>query len=217
LVASQWAAKFDAVAALLPMRKFLSPHLTLAKVWFAQNSTPSVEKTDQLIGQLQEYLEDSHNRRFLIDTLVLRSLFEQARGNIPVALAALQKSLVLAQPGGFIRVFLDFGPQLTTLLSQLKEDQALANYVKQISAEFSDKQRVNFGLQQGKLIEPLTNREFQILELLGERFSNKEIAEKLVVSPGTVKGHTIRIYQKLNVNGRRQAVDKAIKLGILTR
>jgi len=70
-------------------------------------------------------------------------------------------------------------------------------------------------LHQGELLEALTNRELQILKLLGEHLTNKEIAAQLVISPGTVKGHTIHIYQKLNAKNRRQAVEKALALGIL--
>ena len=69
---------------------------------------------------------------------------------------------------------------------------------------------------QNSLIEPLTNRELEVLELLAQRLQNKEIAEKLFVSPATVKSHLESIYQKLNVNKRREAIDKAHKLGILT-
>ena len=71
-------------------------------------------------------------------------------------------------------------------------------------------------ISQYEILVPLSNREFQILRLLGGRLINKEIATKLVISPGTVKGHTINIYQKLNVNNRRQAVEKAIALGLVS-
>jgi LuxR family maltose regulon positive regulatory protein len=65
------------------------------------------------------------------------------------------------------------------------------------------------------LVEPLTNRKLKIIDLLAQRMSNKEIAEKIFISPETVKRHTINIYQKLSVNSRRQAVDRARDLGIL--
>jgi LuxR family maltose regulon positive regulatory protein len=66
------------------------------------------------------------------------------------------------------------------------------------------------------LEDPLTNREFEVLSLLAQRLRNKEIAEKLFISPETVKRHTINVYGKLNVHSRREAVDKANALGILS-
>ena len=69
---------------------------------------------------------------------------------------------------------------------------------------------------QNSLIEPLTNRELYVLELLAQRLQNKEIAEKLFLSPATIKSHLESIYQKLNVGKRREAIEKAHKLGILT-
>jgi len=66
------------------------------------------------------------------------------------------------------------------------------------------------------LVEPLTNREIDVLELLAQRLSNQEIAEKLFISTTTVKGHLQNIYGKLNVRKRREAVEKAKKIGILS-
>ena len=104
---------------------------------------------------------------------------------------------------------------MTDLLSRLKPSQGLRNYVDQIRAAFPASQGSVPFTSPEELLEPLTNRELQILELLRGRLTNKEIATQLVISPGTVKWHTIRIYDKMDVNGRRQAVEKAIKLGIL--
>ena len=97
----------------------------------------------------------------------------------------------------------------------MKVDKELKAYIKQILTAFPEPNRTVSSISQGEFLEPLTNRELQILELLGERLTNKEIADKLIISPGTVKGHTIHIYDKLGIKGRRQAVEKAIKLGIL--
>jgi len=213
--ASQWAAQLDPVPALGPMPWFLAPHLTLVKVWLAQKTSASLAKAAGLLNQLQEYLAAIHNTRFLIDTFALQALLFEATGDQAAALSALEKALQLAQPGGFLRVFLDLGTPMAGLFRQLNVPQSLRGYLDQIWAGFSNGQGVKVLGGPAALPEPLTRREFQILELLRGRHANKEIAEILVISPGTVKGHTIRIYQKLNVKNRRQAVQKAISLGIL--
>jgi len=214
--ASQWAEKLDPVPPLAPMPWFLAPHLTLVKVWLAQNSPDSQGKAAKLLNQLEEYLAGIHNTRFLIETLALRALLDDLTGDQPAALTALEKSLRLAQPGGFIRLFVDLGPQMAVLLSRLKVDRGLQAYVEQICSAFPGSQGAGAPIIKDELLEPLTNRELQILELLGGRLTNKEIGAQLVISPGTVKWHTINIYQKLDVKGRRQAVEKAIALGILS-
>jgi LuxR family maltose regulon positive regulatory protein len=127
----------------------------------------------------------------------------------------LKKSLRLAQPGGFIRVFADLGPQMSRMLSQLQADRELQTYVDQIQTAFPRFQETVAAKRQDQLAKPLTNRELQILELLRRRMTNKEIAAKLTISVGTVKGHTVHIYEKLGIKGRRQAVEKAIEVGIL--
>ena len=108
---------------------------------------------------------------------------------------------------------------MASLLSRLRVDGELAAYIDQVRSAFVGAQDgaplVSASMNQRVLLEPLTDRELQILELLRERLTNKEIAAQLVISPGTVKGHTIHIYEKLVVGGRRQAVEKAIALGIL--
>jgi len=219
--ASQWADKIDPVPPFTPIWEFLAPHLTLVKVWLAQNTPASYEKAGQLLARLNDYLAETHNTRFLIDTLALQALLADVNGDQAAALYLLESSLKLAQPSGFIRVFLDLGQQVAALLSRMKPDPRLSAYKAQILAAFPAQQSQNEAQITNKpsaidnLVEPLTNRELQVLKLLREHLTNKEIAAQLVISPGTVKGHTIRIYQKLNVKGRYQAVEKAITLGIL--
>ena len=215
--ASQWAAKLDPVPPLLPMFQMLAPHLTLVRVLLAQNTHTSQEKAGELLVRLREYLTGVHNTRYLIETLALQALLAQDLGDQETAQAAMEQALRLAQAGGFIRVFVDAGPGIANLLAQLqlKIDNGLRDYVGQVRAACPSLQQTKQALNRGDLLDSLTDRELKILELLRERLSNKEIAAQLVISPGTVKGHTIKIYQKLDVNGRRQAVEKAISLGLL--
>jgi LuxR family maltose regulon positive regulatory protein len=117
--ASQWAEKLDPVPPLVPMFGFLAPHLTLVKVWLASNTPASQSKASELLSQLQEYLKGIHNTRFLIETLALQATLEQAFGDRSATLVALEKSLGLAQPGGFIRLFVDLGPPKDDALEEI--------------------------------------------------------------------------------------------------
>jgi len=214
--ASQWAKKLNPVPPLMPMPWILAPHLTLVKVWLAQNTPTSQRKAAELLDELVEYLEGNHNTRFFIETLALQALLEESLSGQSAALAVLKKALRLAQPGGFIRLFVDLGARMEALLWHLQIDTDLGSYINQIQSAFSGLHKAGYSMGMGELLEPLTVRELQVLELLRDRLTNKEIATQLVISPGTVKGHTIRIYQKLDVKGRRQAVEKAISSGILS-
>jgi LuxR family transcriptional regulator, maltose regulon positive regulatory protein len=213
--ASQWAEKLDPIPPFTSNWGFFAPHLTLVRIWLVQNTLESRAKAANLVNRIQEYYENTHNTRFLIEALALKTLLEDANGGPSAAFEALEKALRLAQPGGFIRVFVDAGPEMARLLTQIEVDNSLHDYVLQIRSAFPEFQQTQKTLKNGELLQPLTNRELQILKLLREHLTNKEIAAQLVISPGTVKSHTIRLYQKLDVNGRRQAVEKAIKLGIL--
>jgi LuxR family maltose regulon positive regulatory protein len=213
--ASHWVEKLDSLPPLQPLHRFFEPHFTLVKIWLAQNTPESQAKAGVLLTRLQEYLTETHNTRYLIDTLALQALLAEAKGEQAIALVALEKSLRLAQPGGFIRVFADMGSQMSRILSQLKVDRELQTYVGKIQTAFSQLQESVDKNNQNQLENPLTNRELQVLELLRRRMSNKEIAAQLAISVGTVKGHTVHIYEKLGVKGRRQAVEKAIELGKL--
>jgi LuxR family maltose regulon positive regulatory protein len=149
------------------------------------------------------------------------------------ALKALTESLTLAEPGGFIRLFVDLGPQMADLLKRLQKQNVAVDYIESILAAFRDDQRavgpeaadhpiasahqpLRASTLSLPLVEPLTNRELDVLELLAQRLSNQEIADKLFIAPTTVKGHLKNIYQKLEVGKRREAVKKAKKIGILS-
>jgi LuxR family maltose regulon positive regulatory protein len=150
-----------------------------------------------------------------------------AEGDTSTASSKLECAVVAAMRGGFVRPFLDLGAQLVPLLSRLKLDESGTEYIGRIvvelrrevagsPAEAPERTEVTSALPADQpLAAPLTEREFEILSRLAQRLSNKEIAKQLFLSPLTVKRHTLNIYQKLGVHGRREAVDKATALGIL--
>jgi LuxR family maltose regulon positive regulatory protein len=152
----------------------------------------------------------------MIEVLALETLLHAANNDEKAALVILEQSLALAQPGGFIRLYVDLGPAMADLLRRMQSREPFVAYITSILQAFgdaSDPAAQPDGRKQ--LMEPLTDREAEILELLAKRYSNKEIAADLVISPATVKGHTINLYQKLSVHNRREAVESARALGLI--
>jgi LuxR family maltose regulon positive regulatory protein len=220
--ALSWAERFDPEP-LSPMYVFYSPQLTQAKVFVLNDAAESGERAEALLNRLIDYLTSTHNKRFLLEALALRAMLLDAKGEGEAAKKELKRAIDIAQPGRFIRVFVDLGPRLVNLLHGLKLDEGGLRYVGEIVAAFrtssagstSDVTRVPT-VTSCIGVEPLSKREQQILALLASRLSNKEIADRLHISPVTVKRHTANIYQKLGVHGRRQAVAKATGMGMFS-
>jgi LuxR family maltose regulon positive regulatory protein len=154
--------------------------------------------------------------------LALQALLQDAQGDERAALALLERAVLMAEPGGFIRLFADLGPRMADLLVRLRRKGIAPDYADRILDAFGRDRLAAPGLkpvvspqERTDLVEPLTAREREILTLLAQRLSNKEIGQALVISPQTVKRHAVNIYQKLQVSGRREAVANAIRLGLL--
>jgi LuxR family maltose regulon positive regulatory protein len=213
------------IAPFLPrtlMPYFFAPLLTRPKFLLAQDTPASRQEATAMLSEMHTFVTATHNTRFIIEVLALQALLHNARGDERAALAQLQQALSLAEPGGFIRLFVDLGPRLASLLIRLHQTGVLPDYTSRILQVFAEStpatphpQTVTSLGSQTELIEPLTEREREILVLLAQRLTDKEIAQALVISPLTVKRHASTIYQKLQVNGRREAVAKAIRLGLL--
>ena len=232
--ATYWAEQFDPEPFTL-MYRFYVPQMTLAKVLMAQDTDTGRKQAAGLIRQLYEFVTDTHSKRFQIDVLALEALFRWSQGKESEALERLTHSLQIAEPHGYIRLFIDLGPQMADLLRMLAKHNVSVGYIGKIMAVFreeaqgleliaADKESSLSGATASTLpdrpaiqplVEPLTKRELDVLEMLEKRLSNKEIAAKLFISPKTVKKHLDNIYGKLNVNSRLQAVEKAVALGIL--
>ena len=226
--ASNWAERFQPKS-FLPPFAFYTPQLTLVKILLAQDTTDSRRQAADLLDQLHDFLASIHYKKSLIEVLALQGLLHDTLGDASVAQEKIAKALALAEPGGFIRVFVDLGPQMADLLKRLHEQNVAVDHIEKLLAAFSydeqvpvqevSKSQASLALAASPqfLEDPLTNRELDVLELLTQRLSNKEIAEKLFVSSETVKGHLKNMYPKLQVSNRREAVEKAKALGILSR
>jgi LuxR family maltose regulon positive regulatory protein len=136
-------------------------------------------------------------------------------GRSSEALDPFRKSLELAERSGNLRLFLDVEVPVQDLIRSIGSQVSQGDFIAQLVGALSGRKlRVSPPAQEG-LVEPLTGREWQVLELMGQGFSNQAIADQLVVSVNTVKKHTSNIYAKLEVRNRAQAVLKAGNLGLL--
>jgi LuxR family maltose regulon positive regulatory protein len=215
--AMNWAQGFDPEPFEAQV-KFYEPRLTLPRALIANGSAESLERAASLLARLETFYEGIHNTRFLIETLALRALLHDARGDEPAAREALARAVSLAQPGGCIRLFVDLGPGLIEVLNSLELEEEGQRYVGRILAAFQADRESQAGgpIEHRTMPSAMTNRELEILGLLADRLSRQEIADRLCISTATVKRHAENIYAKLGVPGRRQAVAKATELGILS-
>jgi LuxR family maltose regulon positive regulatory protein len=149
-----------------------------------------------------------------LEVLVLQSVALADLGDTSRALTVLAKALALGQLEGYVRVYLDEGALMAKLLRQAGSHGIAPKYIASLLS-FYDKEVGFTPATQQPLIEPLTERELQVLRLLAEGLSNQEIANNLVVAVGTIKTHTASLYRKMDVVNRTQAVARARELGLL--
>ncbi len=211
-----WAEQAYANLHLAPMHSFYMPELTIPKVLLAAGKPGSLIKAADCLQRIHEYANSTHNVRAMIEVLALEALLHAANDNEKSALATLEQSLALARPGGYIRLYVDLGPDMADLLRHMQNREPYAEYIASILQAFPDASNLIAHPDGRKpLMESLTDREAEILELLAKRYSNKEIAAELVISPATVKRHTINLYGKLSVHDRREAVRAARASGLI--
>jgi len=194
-------------------------HITLARLLLARYVGERAERSAQEAAQLLERLllaaEAGGRTGRVIEILVLRALAHQALGDIPAALGFLDRAVMLAEPEGYIRVFADEGPPMTSLLRAAAKQGARRDYVRRLLAA-AGRTAYNGPTEQA-LIEPLSERELDVLRLLGSELDGPAIARELMVSLNTVRTHTKNIYSKLAVTNRRAAVRRAAELNLLPR
>ena len=161
-----------------------------------------------------------------LKTMVLQALAYRASGEKDKAVQLLSEALALAEPGGFIRLFVDQGEPMRLLIldfgswikkQESREGQSLIRYTAKLQAAFPQSKTVQSEIrnQKSEMIEPLSQRELEILQLIAQGLSNREISERLFLALSTVKGHARIIFDKLQVQRRTEAVARARELGLL--
>ena len=194
-------------------------HVTLARVLLAQHraqpAAASLQDVARLLERLLQAAEAGDRTGTAIEILMLQAVTQHARGNVPGALAALEHALTLAEPEGYVRLFAGEGPPMASLLRAAAKQGIAPSYVHRLLAAVN-RSEDRPPPQQG-LIEPLSQRELEVLRLLGSDLDGPDIARELTVSLNTVRTHTKSIYAKLGVNNRRAAVRRAGELDLLSR
>jgi LuxR family maltose regulon positive regulatory protein len=227
--AQQWAAvrSFSAEGPLnfLQEAEYLVwARLLLAQAQPAPQPAPAALSTLlKLLSRLQQAAQAGGRTGRVLQVMVLQALAQQRQGDLDQALATLEQTLPLAEPEGYVRLFVDEGEPLQQLLTRLQaKGGRYQDYVTALLAAFSPSVPLESRpvhpaalLLHAFLVEPLSERELEILRLIAAGLSNIEIAQKIVVTVGTVKWHLNNIYGKLNVRSRTQAIVKARELGLI--
>jgi len=223
--AEQWLELSGEQEVLDPMIFFEAPTITKARLLLAKGDGPGLAQGQALLDKLLHHVEAIHSTRKTVQVLALQALAYDLQGREAEALDILERALVLALPGGFVRTFTDM-PLLAKMLQGLRKrrkaqqelDRQLDTYLQRLLAVMSPlppQAVATEKLLRQEGLEPLTERELQVLHLLDKDLTNKEIARALVLTPGTVKVYTNNVYRKLSVNNRRAAVSLSKALGLL--
>jgi LuxR family maltose regulon positive regulatory protein len=195
--------------------------VTLARIALAEVNVNFSDVVSSLERHLK--LAETQNRRASqIEILIMLSLAFHAKGEQANAIALLEQALKLAKFEGYLRLFVDEGELMRLLILDLRsalessartEVQPLFGYVEKLLAGFS--QPTQLQKSKTELIDPLSDRELEVLRLIAQGLSNQEITQKLFVALSTIKGHNLRIFAKLQARSRTEAVARARELGLL--
>ncbi|APV43609.1 LuxR family transcriptional regulator, maltose regulon positive regulatory protein [Dehalogenimonas formicexedens] len=204
-------------------------HINLARVLLARarNASSSADKTDNLsqastlLARLLPAAQKAGWVYEAIKILILQALVS-AESKDGKAIDSLRSALELAETGGFIRIFVDEGPPMARLLSEAAARRMMPDYVGKLLAAFEadthrggEKHAAFTNPSAGVLIEPLSQRELEILRLMAQGLSNREIGQRAFLALDTIKGHNSRIFGKLQVQRRTEAIARARELGLL--
>jgi LuxR family maltose regulon positive regulatory protein len=208
--AARWAQEAGFSPADTPHHWDELPYLTYVRLLLAQNR---LEDAQQLLDSMERSASQGERRRKLITLHLLQARAHQATGRTEAAVTCVQDALNLAAAEGYLRAFLDEGQAIVDLLPRVRH--LAPDFVSQVLAAASDQGAAPPVSHAGALVEPLSERELEILRLIAAGRSNPEIAELLYLSLNTIKWHAKNLYGKLNVGSRIEAVARAQELELL--
>jgi LuxR family maltose regulon positive regulatory protein len=216
--AAHWAQESGLRADDEPTYQSMDEHSALARLLMAQGK---LDQASRLLTRLAEVTEAAGAMSCVIESLVLRALALQAQGKQDQALAALERALALGEPEGYVRTFIDEGPQMGQLLRRAVVRGISVDYAGRLLSTL-EQEATRTGTRAATseetrppMIEPLSPRETEVLRLLTTHLPHAEMAEELVVSVNTVRSHLKSIYGKLDAHSRMEAVERAKELGLL--
>jgi LuxR family maltose regulon positive regulatory protein len=215
--ASQWAQERGLDADWDPALVHEIEYIALARLLIAQGRQDEASK---LLRRLLDATEAGGRISRAIEILNLQALSALAGDDTAKAITSLERAISLAEPGGFVRIFVDEGPPMARLLYDALKRGIAPEYTRRLLAAFPVAEAEAAASPIGttandELVEPLSEREIEVLQLIAEGLINREIATRLFLSVNTVKVHSRNIYGKLGVHNRTQAVARAQALGIL--
>jgi LuxR family maltose regulon positive regulatory protein len=188
-------------------------HTTLARVYIANDEADSAL---DLLNWLSSVSEQAGLAGVFIESRMLEALALQAKGELEAALEALQKTLMLAEPEGYVRLFVDEGTPMQALLQYAASLDVSRNYTDSLLEVFGEPGKTTVPTIAQPLVEPLSDRELQVLRLVAAGLSSREIGDELIISTNTVNSHLKNVYGKLGAHSRVQAVAVARNLQLLS-
>jgi LuxR family maltose regulon positive regulatory protein len=220
LRAQVWLARGDTEAALDwaghfvgPMQDVMFPSvpIALARAWLSQR------ETDKALPLLDHALQSTQAVGRLgnaIHILAVQAIVFHAQGQSEQAFARLEQAMGLAEPEGYVRVFVDEGAPMARLLHRMLTRSSASEYVRRLLEALGESVKITPPIA-SKLIDPLSQRELEVLHLIVDGATNQEIAHELVLTVNTVKRHISNIFRKLDVSNRAQAIARARELNLL--
>jgi LuxR family maltose regulon positive regulatory protein len=186
--------------------------LSLARVHLARGDTSAALTVLEHYGRQVEARGWKDEQ---LKAMVLQVLALDVHGERDRAVQTLGEALAEGEPGGFVRIFLDEGAPMARLLAEALAQGVMPGYTSRLLAAFEVESPAHAPLSTRPLVEPLSQRELEVLQLIARGLSNSEIGERLFLALDTVKGHNRKIFDKLQVQRRTEAIARARELGLL--